>query len=216
MAELYWQALTRDVPFLEYGTNPLTLEAASDLSSFSDFRGPKANSKVTTGTLFRGDTPGELTGPYISQFLLKDIPYGATTIVQRYRTTVTGSDHMTSYEKWLDIQNGSTPAAPLFDPKPRYIRNGRDLGEYVHQDFSFQGPLSACLVLLSYGIGALDESNPYHKSVTQGGFITFGAPHILDLVTKWGGPHLRQPGSKKSLSTVDYVPRSSEDASTTI
>jgi PAP2 superfamily len=199
MTELYWQALTRDVPFLEYDTNPLTMEAASDLSSFSDFRGPKADGKVTTGTLFRGDTPGDLTGPYISQFLLKDIPYGATTIVQRYRTTVTGSDHMTSYDKWLDIQNGSTPAAPLFDPTPRYIRNGRDLGEYVHQDFSFQGPLSACLVLLSYGIGALDESNPYLKSETQGGFITFGAPHILDLVTKVGRAALEAAWFQKFL-----------------
>ncbi len=184
MAELYWQALTRDVSFHEYRTNPLTIEAASELSSFTDFRGPKTGGKVTTSTLFRGITPGDLTGPYISQFLLKNVPYGGTTIVQRYRTTLAGSDHMTSYDQWLKIQNGSTPAAPLFDPTPRYIRNGRDLGEYVHQDFSFQGPLSACLVLLSFGREALDIYNPYLKSETQDGFITFGAPHILDLVTK--------------------------------
>jgi hypothetical protein len=199
MAELYWQALTRDVPFLEYATNPLTMEAASELSLFSDFRGPKVGGKVTTGTLFRGDTLGDLTGPYISQFLWKDIPYGATTIAQRYRTTVSGSDHMTSYDQWLDIQNGSNPATPLFDPTPRYIRNGRDLGEYVHHDFSFQGPLSACLVLLSYGRGALDESNPYLKSETQGGFITFGAPHILDLVTKVGRTALEAAWFQKFL-----------------
>lgn len=108
MAEVYWQALTRDVPFVNYDT--LTL-AAADLSSFSDFRGPKAGGAVTTGTLFRGNTPGDLVGPYISQFLWKDIPYGATTIIQRYRTTGAGDDHMTSYEEWLAIQNGFRPAA---------------------------------------------------------------------------------------------------------
>ncbi|MEH7885189.1 vanadium-dependent haloperoxidase [Bacillus sp. JJ1609] len=199
MAELYWQALTRDIPFLEYGTNQLIMEAASELSSFSDFRGPKNDGKVTTDTLFRGDTPGDLTGPYISQFLLKDIPYGATKIAQRYRTTVSGSDHLTSYDKWLDIQNGSTPAEPLFDVTPRYIRNGRDLGAYVHQDFSFQGMLSACLILLSYSKEALSESNPYLKSETQGGFITFGGPHILDLVTKVGRTALEAAWFQKFL-----------------
>lgn len=49
MAEVYWQALTRDVPFADYDTNPLTLAAASDLSGFSDFRGPKVSGAVTAG-----------------------------------------------------------------------------------------------------------------------------------------------------------------------
>jgi hypothetical protein len=185
MAEDYWQALTRDVPFTDYDTNQLTLAAASDLSKFSDFRGPKANGMVTTGTLFRGVTPGDLIGPYISQFLWKDIPFGSTTIVQRYRTTVAGDDHMTSYEEWLNIQNGLSSATKnVFDPTPRYIRNNRDLGEWVHWDFSYQGFLSACLILLSFREAALDPANPYLFSRTQGGFITFGAPHILDLVAR--------------------------------
>lgn len=64
MAELYWRALTREVPFSDYDTDPLTLAAASDLSGFSDFRGPKTNEMVTTGTLFRGNTPGDRVGPF--------------------------------------------------------------------------------------------------------------------------------------------------------
>ncbi|WP_274854158.1 vanadium-dependent haloperoxidase [Bacillus methanolicus] len=68
----------------------------------------------------------------------------------------------------------------------RYIRNGRDLGEYVHYDFSYQGPLSACLILQSFGKEALDPDNPYINSVTQGRFVTFGAPHILDMVAMVG------------------------------
>jgi hypothetical protein len=185
MAELYWQALTRDVPFAEYDTNPATRAAASDLSAFSDFWGPAVNGKVTAGTLFRGDTTGDLQGPYISQFLWKDSPFGATTIVQRYRTTIAGDDHLTSYQEWLNNQNGLAPAnANQLDPLPRYIRNGRDLGEWVHRDFSLQGALTACLILLSFGQAALSPGNPYLYSSTQVGFSTFGAPHILDFTAR--------------------------------
>lgn len=185
MAELYWLALTRDVPFADYNTDPVTLAAASELSTFSDFRGPKVNGAVTPDTLFRGNTPGDLTGPYISQFLWRDIPYGATTIVQRYRTTVAGVEHMTSYEDWLNTQNGFPSSTPnQFDPTPRYIRNGRDLGEWNHRDFTYQGYLGACLILLSYGSAALDPANPYLRSATQTGRSTFGGPHILDFVAR--------------------------------
>ncbi|WP_078429822.1 vanadium-dependent haloperoxidase [Alkalihalobacterium alkalinitrilicum] len=184
MAEVYWRALTRDVHFEEYDINAPTIEAASELSRFSDFRGPKMNGCVTTSTLFRGDTRGDLEGPFVSQFLLKDIPFGSTTIPQRYQTTLASADHMTDYEEWLNIQNGGTPVSPIKDPTPRYIRNGRDLGEYVHFDFSYQPSLSACLILNNLGRDALSPNNPYLKSATQGGFITFGGPHILDLVSK--------------------------------
>jgi hypothetical protein len=135
--------------------------------------------------LFRGNTSGDLKGPYISQFLWKDIPFGATTIVQRYRTALAGHDYMISYQEWLNIQNGSSPSSSnVLDPVTRYIRNGRDLSEWVHRDFSCQGLLATCLILLSFGQGALDTSNPYLHSSTQDGFITFGAPHILDLVAR--------------------------------
>lgn len=185
MAELYWLALTRDVPFAEYDTNPLTLAAAYDLSKFSDFRGPKVNGEVTTGTLFRGSTPGDLVGPYISQFLWKNIPFGASTIVQRNRTTVAGDDYLTSYQDWLNIQNGFSPSTSnQFDPAPRYIRNNRDLGEWNQRDFSYQGCLGACLILLSYGPAALSQTNPYLRSLTQTGFATFAAQHILDFVAR--------------------------------
>lgn len=90
MVEDYWQALTRDIPFNEYDTNPLTIAAAKELSSLSRFRGPKINGHVTPQTLYRENLPEALVGPYVSQFLSKDIPYVGTTIVQRYRTTVEG------------------------------------------------------------------------------------------------------------------------------
>ncbi|MFJ8529321.1 vanadium-dependent haloperoxidase [Bacillus sp. NPDC094106] len=199
MTELYWQALIRDVPFTEYDSNPLTHTAASELSILSDFRGPKVKGEVTTGTLFRGGTPGDLIGPYISQFLWKDVPYGATTIVQRYRTALPSKDYMTSYKEWLDIQNGLSPNDLLLDSTPRYIRNGRDLGKFVHRDFSYQACLSACLMLLSFGEEALSPNNPYLYSETQVGFVTFGAPHILDLVGRTANAALEAAWFQKFL-----------------
>jgi hypothetical protein len=92
MAEVYWGALSRDVPFVQYVTSPLIAAAAADMSAFSDFRGPKVGGAVAPSTLFRGNTPGDLVGPYVPQFLLQPIPFGATTIVQQYRTAIPGND----------------------------------------------------------------------------------------------------------------------------
>ena len=200
MVELYWRALLRDVPFTKYSTDPLAAQAAADLSAMSDFRGPKSDGKVTLETLFRGNTPGDLGGPYVSQFLLRDVPYGATTIVQRYRTTLPGDDHMSDYGVWLKIQNGApATAANKYDPTPRYLRNGRDLGEFVHRDFSYQAFLNACLILLSFGRAALDTTSPYLASAIQDGFVTFGSPHILDLVARVTGAALRAAWCQKWL-----------------
>lgn len=185
MAEDYWMALTRDVPFVDYDTHPGTRMAAEDLSKFSKFDGPKCKCKVTTRTLFRGNVPGALEGPYVSQFLLKDIPFGPKTITQNYIVPVEKIDYMTSYNEWLNIQNGQAPSSTLkLDPVPRYISNGRALSGYVHEDSSIQASLTACLILLSFGQRALSLSNPYLFSKTQQGFVTFGAPHVLDFATR--------------------------------
>ncbi|HXG64150.1 MAG TPA: vanadium-dependent haloperoxidase [Blastocatellia bacterium] len=198
MAEVYWQALTRDVHFSDYDTDALIAQAAADLSGYSDFRGPKIAGAVTPATLFRGSTPGELTGPYISQFLYKDVPYGAMTIVQRYRVPVAGDDFMTAYDEWLNVQNGAAPSGAItFDATPRYIRNGRDLSQYLHRDFSYQAFLNAALILLSFGGAALDDANPYKTSATQGGFATFGGPHVLDLVARAANAALRAAWCQK-------------------
>lgn len=185
MAEDYWMALIRDVPFVDYDTNPEARAAAEDLSKFSVFDGPKCECKVTTETLFRGNAPGALEGPYVSQFLLKDIPFGAKTIKQNYIVPVEKIDYMTLYNEWLNIQNGQQPSSTLeLDPIPRYISNGRDLGEYVHKDSSIQAALTACLILQGFGQEALSLNNPYLFSKTQVGDATFGSAHILDFVTR--------------------------------
>jgi len=184
MVELYWQALTRDVPFSEYDSHPLTAAAVADLSRLSDFHGPKVSGQVTPATLFRGETAGDLVGPYISQFLWKNVPYGATPIIQRILTTSPGVDYLISYSDWLAVQNGAAAGPAQIDPTPRYVRNNRDLAEYVHRDFTYQHFLNTCLILLGFGAAALDEGNPYVNSSAQAGFCTFGGPHILEIVAK--------------------------------
>jgi len=180
--ELYWMALLRDVPFLDYDTQGEALAAAAELSRLSDFRGPRAGGDVTTAMLFRDDLPGALVGPYISQFLWLDTPFGAELVERRMRTLLPDTDHLTSFSEWLSVQNGCRPSQPEeFDPVRRYIRSGRDLAQWVHIDVLFQAYFNAMLILL--GMGApLSPANPYKDSLTQEGFGTFGGPHAATIV----------------------------------
>ncbi|MGI8962543.1 MAG: vanadium-dependent haloperoxidase [Bryobacteraceae bacterium] len=194
ITELYWQALLRDVPFSEYETHPLAQMAAADLSKLSDFRGPKEGRSVTPRSLFRGVTAGDLSGPYVSQFLLKPIPFGVQFIDQRMRTVMPGFDHMTDFAEWLNIQKGCSPAYSVqIDPVHRYVRNGRDMDRWVNIDVLYQAFFNASLILVTPpdlanedtggGMGApLNPGNPYNRSRTQTGFGTFGGPHISVLV----------------------------------
>ena len=131
-------------------------EAARDLSRFPDFRGPKnVGGQVTADTIFRGSTDGDLVGPYLSQFLWLDIPMGALRISQRVWTVPAGQDFLTRYDDWLASQNGAEDYSYTIDSTARYIRNLRDLGQWVHVDALYQAYHQACLILL--GAGALDQ-----------------------------------------------------------
>lgn len=186
MVEDYWAALTRDVPYSQYSTDPTIAQAIADLNKLSDYRAPKVNGQITPDVIFRGFSPGETTGPYISQFLYKTVPLGGAQLPQLYRTTVAGDDYMTSYTAWLNVLKGVPAGSNVFDSSPRYIRNNRDLSEYLHRDFMGQANVFASMILLSYGAAALNPNNPYLSSSTQNGSITFGTQHALDTV--WGAP----------------------------
>lgn len=183
IAENYWMALLRDTHFEDYATSPLAAAAAADESTFSNFKGPKQGGSVTPQTLFRGLTAGDLTGPYISQFMWLETPFGAERVDRRMRTMLPGTDNMTTYAEWLAIQRGAAPsAAPQYDPVWRYIRNGRDLSEWVHIDVLFQAYFNAMLVIMSLGLAVDDEGNPYTESANQAGFCTLGPPYIASVL----------------------------------
>jgi len=185
MAELYWLALTADVPFQNYEASPLIGAALSDLNAFSHPLGSSSAGKITYQKLFRGETTGDLIGPYLSQFLWLEIPYGIKNIDQRYRFPSRNQHFLTEFAEWLACQRGAEPAAKLqFDSEPRYICSNREIVEYVHRDFSFQTYLNAALIMLRLGDEALSPTNPYHGSRTQFGDITFGNKNVLSLVAQ--------------------------------
>lgn len=192
IAEVYWHAVARDVSFADYSTSSTIAEAVQDLNRFSRFSG------ISASTIFRGETSGDLIGPYISQFLYHPIQSGAAKIPQKYTVPTAGLDFMTSYTEWLNIQNGAEPSVNMPDnPQPRYLRNGRDLTAFVHRDYSFQAYLNAALILLEYGDEALNVSNPYITSSTQGGFVQFGTPHVVDMVSRAGLSALKSAWCQK-------------------
>jgi hypothetical protein len=184
MVELYWMALTRDINFTDYGNHSLIAAAAQELSQLSDFRGPKENGRVTANTIFRGPTAGDLTGPWLSQFLTLAFSFGSVPFSQKMRTLVYGVNYMTRYQDWLDVQDGADPSNLIqYDPTPRYIRNLRDLAQWVHIDALYQAYLQACLIMLGQGI-RLDPGLPLYDAKAQAGFAQCGGPHILSLVTE--------------------------------
>jgi hypothetical protein len=215
-AEVYWQALLRDVSFSEYqdGTShPGVLAAAAELSRLPGFRGAKAETRVTPGTLFRGGVlyfdpadpkgravtpPGVLDGPMVSQFLLRDMPFGAQWISARIRPATPDSEFLTEYEEWLRAQNGqSVSGRPRFEPTPRYIANGRDLAELVRQGLT--SPIALSLLLATPSAEAdsryggmfpaaqppLSPTNPYRRLRTQSaGGASFGPSHLQAILAQ--------------------------------
>ena len=194
MVELYWQAILRDTPFSQFDSSPSAQSAAAELSALPGFKGPRdASNRVTVSTLFRGTAPGCLTGPYISQYLLQPVYFGSTPREQTYRTGMPGIDYMTAYSEWLQIQSGLPPyRTEVFDPIFRYTRNGRDLAQFVHYDYTYQAFLQAALIILgqypeavlNFNTYQLSRTNPYKTSRIQTGFTSFGSAHVLDWVAR--------------------------------
>jgi len=180
--ELYWQALLRDVPFDQYATHPLAREAIAELTTLRGHVGSRVYGRVTPDTLFRvtatyvdprdpsgrtpihASVPGVLEGPYISQLLYRDIPYGTQSIPARVRSPLPGSDFQTNYDEWLAIQNGQAPTRSVaFSATPRYLFTGRDLAEYNHGG----SPLFWGASLTLGALAPLSPTNPYLHSATQ-------------------------------------------------
>jgi membrane-associated phospholipid phosphatase len=184
MVELYWMALLRDVPFASFTTDPLAALAAAELNDLSDYPAPRQDGEVTPAVLFRGDERGVVRGPYLSQFLFRDIEYGTLLIPQLHDTVARDQDFMTDFDSWLAVQRGvSVPPIERDRVNRRYLRTPRDLANYVHFDALYEAYLNAALILLSLGAPP-DNGNPYVHSANQEGFGTYGGPHLLSLVTE--------------------------------
>lgn len=188
LAEVYWQAILRDVPFADYESSNLVSQAVQDLNRFSASLDPDRHRTVTAQNLFRGITPGEEVGPYLSQFLWHSFKIATIPVEQEYRGARAGVDYMTSELDWLAVQRGADPKARPSRTRRRYINDSRMLADYVHFDISFQAFANAALILLDHGPQSIDRSNPYitNEISNQESFVTLGAPFILDMVTRAG------------------------------
>ncbi|MEM9070937.1 MAG: vanadium-dependent haloperoxidase [Myxococcota bacterium] len=190
MVEVYWHALLRDTPFADYESDPLIETCLRDLNRLSAPVGPTEGGRITARTLFRGETPGDLVGPYVSQFLWKEVPFGLARIDQRYRVPL-AVDFMTSRRDWLRIQRGVAPRGSIaYDDIPRYIYNARSLGEYVHVDVLSQAYQFAGLIALAYGADAFGIFT-YEGNPSQAGFTSLGGPDFLDNLWHVGNLALR-------------------------
>jgi hypothetical protein len=90
---------------LSVRNEPLTEAAITALDIFPNYV------DVDAGSLFRApEIAGTLIGPYLSQFLWLDDPYGAITSVQQYNVPLPGTsnDSNTVYSNWINCQNGGT------------------------------------------------------------------------------------------------------------
>jgi membrane-associated phospholipid phosphatase len=182
MVETYWLALTRDVPFSQWNSDPTIAAACTELSGLSAFTGPRINGQVTPQCLFRGFTPNDILGPYVSQFFIQPFTYGVMPFVG-YLTTLPG-DFATDPTSWASLQNGvKTSATENPDSSFKYLGDGRNLAEYVHNDVLYQEYLNAALMLATMG-APLNSGNPYFSLKSETGFITFGLPMVQVMVAE--------------------------------
>lgn len=179
--EVAWMAVLRDIPFEQYGTDTLSMQAIVDLDGHPDFNGPKP---VTGQNLFRGLSPGCDVGPYLSQFFYQPINYGANNIKMKISPHTSGMDFMTSFEEYLNIQNGMNPAfSESLSGSDRYMMNGRDIANWVHVDAIWQAYHMTALSLFTMQ-APFNPTNPYLSSNNQEGFVTFGQAHIVTAIAE--------------------------------
>ncbi|HEY0380267.1 MAG TPA: hypothetical protein VGC87_25360 [Pyrinomonadaceae bacterium] len=155
---------------------------------------PGPGNNITPRTIFRGFTKGDLTGPYLSQYLVRDIPYGRQTIFNKLQPLAPNVNYMMNQNDWLFIQRGCMPGPPALFGQRRYISNARDAASYVQIDAITQAYWNALWLILMVpdaarldggGLGIpFDKNNPYNKNCTQEGFVTFGPTHITALLNK--------------------------------
>ena len=180
--ESYWMALCRDVNFTQYGNEPISQAAIAELNSLSAFAGPHP---VTPQNLFRGFTPGDVLGPYPSQFILQPFslrryPHQAADDHLRPRPRLHDrSGFVARGAKWPEdrsLANNRTPTSSTFATAAA--------SALTFTSTCCSKPISTPASYLVDTSAPLDPNNPYVDSRTQTGFGTFGSPHLKTIVAE--------------------------------
>eukprot|EP00903_Cladosiphon_okamuranus_P011260 g10618.t1 len=191
LAECYWMALARDIPFTDYASAEVTVAAAENLAwmpGFADGTGVAVRedgSVDPSSQLFRASFVGVETGPMVSQLLVHDFTMDSITVTPKQATFVPGVDYMTSHADWLFIQNGGAPDSPEeMDSQKRYIRSARDLARLVATDTIYTEAFRGALILMEQGaISRGGFNGPYgDEDGRQQGFVEYGTSHVMKVL----------------------------------
>ena len=172
--------LLRDVPFIQYDSNPIANAAAAELSALSVYQGPRnAANQVTPDRSSAASSPVKRSVPTCPSFT-------SHAHCARRATDQPASDHVSPQHrfhdrlrqlairsKWRSAGQANTPAIP----QPRYLHDGRGLASWTHVDVLYQAYFTAFLVLSSLNT-PFNPGNPYIGSKTENGFGTFGSPDV--------------------------------------
>lgn len=218
MVELYCKELARDIPFKDWSGNAtITLIRDTDHINKADvlaaFNGPTTGGVVTLNDLFRGAHQGYQYGPYISQLLYYEIPYGAMKMRQQYtvlkdKVLYNGADPSTdptnpasspvdfgvNKSAMVNIQNGGQDnyfniTDDRYQSTTKFLYNGRSLASLVHNDQLFQHYYNAAQILLN--LGAPVDSG-FKNLPNEKNFTSYGGPaDILHHVAALSGIALK-------------------------
>ena len=203
MVELYWEAYLRDVPFIDYESNPLIAQAVTDMNRLFDYAGPRP---VTLRNLFRYPFIGCTDGPYISQLLFQTHSLDGANYVPMIHsrqqvadpvtgnvlpaTTSPGVDYMTNLSEYVFVENGNgalngpnDPRNANIDPVARFIRSVRDLGSLAASDSIYSLYFRAAIFLQNIGIPS-DPNIPYNLDTTKriSAFNNFSSAWLFSLI----------------------------------
>jgi hypothetical protein len=151
---------------------PRTQAAIADVNALNSNIFSTVGGAITVQTLFRGDTPVELIGPYVSQFFLQPAPFSALAVnnaagaaTQQYNVYVPNMDYLTTEALWLAVQNGQSlrnpppnfPFGPNVVLAPCYVFSGRCGASFVHVDELYQAYFMAALNEVAPGVQSAGE-----------------------------------------------------------
>lgn len=212
MLEVYLMALCRDVFFSDYGTGRGTDsdESISSLTSTASkvlqvlnkksYKGPRTKKgHIDKTVLFRGNSAGDLIGPYVSQFLLMPLKLifpsasGAEVFssymveTKQLRCVAQKREFGVSFKDFVALQNGVVPkkyAVTDYDfKKMRYPVTGRDLASLTHYDRPYEIYHNTVTLLASHGF-PLSKVFPYGADGTlnESPLVSMGIADVYSML----------------------------------
>jgi membrane-associated phospholipid phosphatase len=134
------------------------VDALNDVKQYIQYS-PKNNANITIGTLFRGLSPGDLRGPYLSQFLFYPAYLGNFYAEQKFvlydnsRNKIDiNKNYGLDYNYVKDLLNGISKPLVAKTQKLRFLQTIRDAAIYINRDEIWQPFFITAAILLDNGI----------------------------------------------------------------